>query len=83
MPLAPRMNSVVSNELDQVLSAQAAERLGSSGYGALQAVRCRAEAGTVELSGTVPTFFLKQLAQSLVSGLPAVRGVRNLLEVRA
>lgn len=82
MSLAPRTSSVVVNDLDHRLSAQAAERLGGSGYGALQGVRCRAESGTIELSGTVPSFFLKQLAQTLVGGLPAVRGVRNLMEVR-
>jgi hypothetical protein len=38
--------------------------------------------GVVTISGFVPSFFLKQLAQEAVLCLPQVRQVRNLVVVR-
>lgn len=52
-----------------------------SGYEPLGRVQCRVENGVVELSGCVPTFYLKQLSQAIVLRIDRVKEVRNLVEV--
>ena len=62
--------------------ARAAElRLGASGYRILTRVVCRACDGTLTLTGQVPSFYLKQVAQTLVGNMPDVRQVVNQLVV--
>jgi hypothetical protein len=56
-------------------------RLRRSGYGALHGVGCTFESGVLHLRGYVPTYYLKQVAQSLVTDLEGVLQVKNQLEV--
>ena len=56
--------------------------LRSSGYGLLTKLQCESAAGVVTISGAVPSFFLKQLAQEAVLRLAHVREVRNMVQVR-
>jgi hypothetical protein len=56
-------------------------RLRGSGYGALHGVGCTFESGVLHLRGCVPTYYLKQVAQSLVGDLDGVIQVNNQLEV--
>jgi hypothetical protein len=56
-------------------------RLRGSGYAALHGVGCTFESGVLHLRGCVPTYYLKQVAQSLVVDLDGVLRVNNQLEV--
>lgn len=58
-----------------------AARLRRSGYPFLWGVTCTFSAGEVVLSGTVPTFYLKQVAQELARHTAGVFRVDNRLQV--
>ena len=63
--------------------AQQAERLlQASSYSALQQVSCRVDDGALTLHGAVPSYFLKQVAQSLVARLPMVHHINNRIAVK-
>jgi hypothetical protein len=49
---------------------------------ALQRIRSRVVDGTVELSGDVPSFYSKQIAQEVLLNLDRVRQIDNRLRVR-
>ena len=55
--------------------------LSASGHSALRLVRVVVEFNDVCLMGTVPTYYLKQLAQALVLTIEDVHSLRNELEV--
>ncbi len=55
--------------------------LQSSSYRPLQRIHCQVDSGVVMLHGRLPTFYLKQLAQSLVVKLGNVQAVNNAIEV--
>ena len=57
------------------------DRLRSSGYPLLGRLACEVADGVVTLSGDVPTFHLKQVAQAVLLQVGAVRRVRNRLVV--
>jgi hypothetical protein len=56
-------------------------RLRASGYGALHGLGCTFESGVLHLRGCVPSYYLKQVAQSVVVDLEGVLQVNNQLEV--
>ena len=62
---------------------EAEARLRRSGYLALRDVACEARDGVVHLRGHLPTYDLKQVAQSVASGVAGVRRVVNHIEVLA
>jgi hypothetical protein len=66
---------------DQQIFAAATEALASSKYLPLHKLHCRVFDGVVEISGTVGSFYLKQLAQAAVLQLNGASVVRNLVEV--
>ena len=76
---AQRADSFAS-QADDPASLTAA-RLRESGYLFLWGVTCEFNEGVLSLSGTVPTFYLKQVAQELASRTPGVREVSNGLYV--
>jgi osmotically-inducible protein OsmY len=43
--------------------------------------KCEVQNGVVELSGSVPSFYVKQLAQAAVLRLEQIRGIENRLRV--
>jgi hypothetical protein len=55
--------------------------LRSSPYSALRGVGCTCRDGTLELRGLLPSHYLKQVAQTLVTGLDGVTAVVNRIEV--
>jgi len=55
--------------------------LGRSGYRSLQRVHCEYVAGTLTLRGQVPSFYMKQVAQTVVKSLRGVTLIDNRLEV--
>jgi osmotically-inducible protein OsmY len=64
------------------VAAAAAASLQDSGYAALSLVGCRAHGDRVVLDGSVPTYHLKQLAQTVVQRVAGVGRVDNQLAVR-
>ncbi|MGD9723166.1 MAG: BON domain-containing protein [Pirellulales bacterium] len=66
---------------DRQVHHAATAALGASKYSALRQLRCTVSDGVVEISGTVPSFYLKQLAQAAVMQLGNVDSVRNLVTV--
>jgi osmotically-inducible protein OsmY len=52
------------------------------GYPQLNSIRCIAEGDQMRLTGELHSFYLKQVAQSVVVKIPGVRTVRNEIEVR-
>jgi len=61
---------------------EAAEaRLHRSKYIELRAISCEFDEGVLTLRGRVPSYYLKQMAQSLVDGIPGVAELDNQLEV--
>lgn len=56
-------------------------RLQHSHYRAIRRVNCVFEDGVLTLTGAVPTFHYKQLAQTAVADIPGVRQVVNQIDV--
>ena len=60
---------------------EAVRRLVDSSYPELRTISCDFSDGVLSLRGKVPSFYLKQIAQSLVFPLDGVAQLRNGLEV--
>lgn len=60
---------------------QAKSRLSESSHLFLRHVDCRLDAGVLYLEGKVPSFYLKQTAQSLLQEIAGSQPVENRLEV--
>ena len=65
----------------QVILMEAQLRLRNSGYPELHLVSCEFHEGVLSLRGHVSSFYLKQIAQTLIRGLAGVGEVNNRLEV--
>lgn len=59
----------------------AEERLRRSGYLALRDITCDEQQGLLCLRGRVSSYYLKQVAQSVVADVEGVRGIINQIEV--
>jgi hypothetical protein len=80
--IAPEMideNAAVHG--DRQLHAAAANALAGSNYGPLRKLQCHVRSGVIEITGSVSSFYLKQLAQAAVLQLYPAGEVRNLVEV--
>lgn len=66
---------------ERQLRNAAVAALMASKYAPLRGLRCSVSEGVVEISGTVSTYYLKQLAQVAVMELEGVKSVRNLVDV--
>jgi osmotically-inducible protein OsmY len=66
---------------DRSIRERVNRALRESGYTPLRGVQCDVSDGVVELTGNVPSFYVKQLAQTAVLRLEQIRGVKNLLRV--
>jgi osmotically-inducible protein OsmY len=66
-----------------VIDHAAEERLRRSSYLALRDISCLASDGVLTLRGSLPSYYLKQVAQEIVSGVEGVRHVANQIEVLA
>lgn len=62
-------------------SIDAENRLSECGYPPLDRIDCEAKDGVLYLSGRVPSFYLKQLAQTFVRDVPGITVVVNNLLV--
>lgn len=65
----------------QAIHAGIQDALNRSGYGELRRVDLDCEGDAVTISGRVPTFYLKQLAQSIALAAPGVGRVNNEVHV--
>ena len=70
------------SDRDRRMQAAAVEALSLSSYAALRRLNCRVLGGVVEISGSVSSFYLKQLAQAAILRVQPCGAVRNLVEVR-
>jgi osmotically-inducible protein OsmY len=73
---------LLAQSLEDLDLAESVERaLRATGQGALRGVAVTAHGRLVMLSGRVPTYYLKQVAQATVLAVPGVHQVRNDLDV--
>ena len=63
------------------LTRRVMEQLAGGSYAVLRNVECFEQEGRIVLRGSVPSFFLKQMAQSIVAKVPGVATVDNQLVV--
>lgn len=75
------MNSPRPHMLQQGVLQQASARLDKSSHLFLRHVVCRLESGDLCIEGKVPSFYLKQTAQSLMQSIDGVQRIVNRLEV--
>jgi osmotically-inducible protein OsmY len=66
---------------DQAIAEEAQRRLRASGYVSLRSVKCKCRNNIVTLSGRLPSFYLKQLAQTEVLAVPFVAALVNNIDV--
>ncbi|MFH1302572.1 MAG: BON domain-containing protein [Planctomycetota bacterium] len=83
MKLQAQTRNVLFPNPDNQLMARIKRVLRRSGYAPLTQIRVVAEQGNVCLEGEVPTYFLKQMAQSQILSLEGVRSLKNALVVEA
>ena len=75
------MNSSQPLLRPQGVLQQASARLDKSSHLFLRHVVCRLESGDLCIEGKVPSFYLKQTAQSLMQSIDGVQRIVNRLEV--
>jgi hypothetical protein len=68
-------------ERSDVLRETVISALRSSGYRPLWYLECEVDEDLVTLTGVLPSFFLKQVAQTIVMSVDRVREVKNTVEV--
>jgi osmotically-inducible protein OsmY len=66
---------------DLGLAERVERALRATGYGSLRAVEVSVHARVVILGGRVPSYYLKQVAQTTALAVPGAHRVRNNLEV--
>jgi hypothetical protein len=81
LPVSDNLMWPSVTDCDRILHSQVRRTLRGTGYAALQEIDCRVENGIVELSGDVPSFYCKQIAQAVLLALKQVQRVENRLRV--
>lgn len=76
-----RVTEPVRASHDADVESAAQSLLEKSNYLALRRLRCEFHEGRLVLNGRVPTYYLKQVAQTIVRQLPAVRRIENRVDV--
>lgn len=79
---APAAPTSAAAERDP-LAVEARRRLRRSGYSALKRVTCEAEGGTLRLRGRLPSYYLKQVSQAIVTEIADVKRIVNQIVVAA
>ena len=75
------MPGQVSQAQDEEMAREVYARLSTCPYLPIRTLDCECRNGVVTLLGKVPTFYMKQVAQTLVRSVPELQEVNNLLEV--
>lgn len=81
----PAENAQVSGSTDHdrhSIESEARKRLHTTGYTCLDRIDCRFCNGVLTLSGTVTSYYQKQVAQTAVLSLEGIGQVKNEIEVR-
>jgi hypothetical protein len=68
---------------DTRLRLAALQLLHASNYATLRRLQCEVAEAVVSVHGVVPSYYLKQMAQTVIQQLDAIQGIKNLVEVRA
>jgi osmotically-inducible protein OsmY len=63
------------------VEAEARARLRESAYAGVRPILCEYYEGVLTLRGRVASYYLKQVAQTLVAGMAGVGEINNRLEV--
>lgn len=63
------------------VTADAQRRIESAHHRSLRMVRCEHRDGVLVLTGEVPSFHHKQIAQECVRAIPGVQMIKNMLQV--
>lgn len=66
---------------DRLIVDSVHRALRASGYGQLLNLRAHCEQGRVTLQGCVPTYYLKQVAQSVLKAIDGIRDIDNDVKV--
>jgi osmotically-inducible protein OsmY len=73
---------LLSQRQEDLRLAERVERtLRATGYGPLRCIEVAVRARLVILTGRVPSYYLKQIAQTVALAVPGTHHVRNDLEV--
>jgi hypothetical protein len=81
--LDDRTREEIANELAAAsVEREAERRLKSSCYEALRKITCRVRRGVSVLTGEVPSYFHKQLAQEALRGLRPEYSLSNQIAVK-
>jgi hypothetical protein len=67
---------------DDGLRTAVLDLLHSSGYAALRRLQCEVTEAVVIVHGILPSYFLKQMAQTIIQRIDGIQSVTNLVEVR-
>jgi len=81
VPQDDRDAQSVELESGQPLLPLARHLLAQTGYRSLLNVQCQCAQGTIVLSGTVPSYYHKQVAQAVLMANPAIEAVANQIDV--
>ena len=76
-----RVESPIGPDADVALQQEVTYRLSRSSFAGLQQVRCDTRHGAVILSGSVSSFYLKQMATAIGRQVYGVRAIQNELYV--
>lgn len=66
---------------DRRIREKVTELLGTHPYLVLREISCDCQDGTLVLKGNLPSYFLKQVAQSIAMTAEGVREIYNAIEV--
>jgi osmotically-inducible protein OsmY len=83
-PLKDRIASTpaITSDEDAFIRLAVERQLQSSGYFPLLQVRCSVQDGVVMLNGSVPSYYMKQQAQTIVLNLGFIERFENHCEVQ-
>lgn len=77
-----RATELPKTKCDDHLRITALAALRSAGYGPLTHLGCEVTGGVAHISGTVPSYYLKQKAQAALLAVGDIKCVDNMVEVR-
>ena len=81
MIVKPDNERLTTDAISQRVASLATRRLEETGLRILSAVLCDFHEGVLILRGRVPSYYMKQIAQTAVRGLTQVQRIDNRLEV--
>jgi osmotically-inducible protein OsmY len=81
VPAGATLSHLTQSAVDLDLVARVERALCATGHGSLRGVHVSVSAGVVSLTGQVPSYYLKQVAQTAALAVPGEHQVRNELTV--